>query len=182
MKELKFKLLLISLFTLVISQVFVSAASVFGEGSILAPIMHYVFGIAPGTAGNEMAILFAVWLIFFVAASDIISLFTMFATFISWLIGFGLAIILANTGANLQIAKSMFGLAATMGTIGIAIILIGGFIAAMLFHFGVTWALHWLIRARIAKKAATGHQLIIEGAKSFKDVGKITVDGNVFNT
>lgn len=159
-------------FALILTSNLVSAATIFGENSVLGPIMKYVFGITGAMPGNEMAVMFAVWVIFFVAASDIISIFTMFNTAIAWFIGFALAIIMANTTATYAIAKSMFGLAATMGAIGIALILIGGFLAAMLFHFGSNWAASWLMRARMARRAALGTEDIREGFAAAATVGR----------
>lgn len=171
------KIFVLVFLLLILTQVLVLAADapvpagIWGEKSILGPIMKFVFGITGDMDGNEMAIMFAVWLIFFLAASDIIRVFTMFNAGIAWFIGFALAVILANTTANYQIAKAMFGLAATMGTIGIALILIGAFLAAMLFHFGVSWGAGWLIRARIAAKANVSGEEIVQGFRLARRVG-----------
>jgi hypothetical protein len=77
-----------------------------------------------------------VFAILFFALSDIVTLFGKFNETTSWVIGFGLAVI-AGVSGGIEIIAGIFKFTATVGAVGIALMVIGAILAAVVLNLGI---------------------------------------------
>lgn len=143
-------------------------------------LLGLAFNIGGTTTIEILVILLAIFLIMFVAISDILQMFSTFSTPIAWIIGFALALIASFSGIVNQIAV-IFGLTAGLGAIGIGIIILGSLFSAVTLNLGVGGAIRtWRIERQneiTAFKGSKGRQIMAEGARTFKMMGKETTEG-----
>lgn len=142
----------------------------FGGEGILGQITKFVFGYE-GTDIKQGIVVMAVWMIIFVALSDLVAVFTAFSTFVSWIIGFGLAVIAANTGVISGMALWAFGFVAVAAAWATVLIILSALIAAVVVHTGFNKFKTWienrntLMKSSIAAARVKGFIDIAEEAQ-----------------
>ncbi|MBI5148462.1 hypothetical protein HZA33_02165 [Candidatus Pacearchaeota archaeon] len=179
-------LILIFLFLLVSQTTLIFAATtlfptdyskaLFGGEGILGNITKYVFGYEGGNI-REGIVIMAVWLIIFVAVSDMVSLFATFSSTVSWLIGFGLAVIAANTGFISGLALWAFGAAAALGAIATLVVIVSALLVAVIVHLGLGRFKPWLERRGVVAATAKGAAEAFAGIRVARGVAKAAEGG-----
>ena len=127
----------------------VAAAPVLGLGgdSVIAKIYNPLFGLQfPGADWKEIVVVSVIFLVFFMAFSDILASFSGFSPWVAWFIGFGIAMILALSRACLYTAIWMLGFLSWLGAAAIFVAIAMSFIAFALLHFGSMGIGKWVYR------------------------------------
>jgi len=158
------KLLIASLLIIMMVLPFVAAES------ILESLGKYVFGFSGIGETNEIVVQLMIWLILFFAFADIIS--AVFSPPSNWLIGFGLAVIAANVGWVSQMNVGLFGVTAGLGSFSVAAVIAITFIAFLLAHFGLSWAVDWMKRAKEQRQLRAGTSNVEAGIEGLAKAGK----------
>lgn len=140
--------------------------------SILENLGKYLFGFSGIGQTNTIVVQLMIWLILFFAFADIISI--VFSKPANWLIGFGLAVIAANVGWVSQMNEGLFGVTAGLGSFSVAAVIGITFVAFLLAHFGLSWAVDWIQRAKTVRAIRQGRMSAKEGLKTLKEIGKET--------
>ena len=135
-------------------------------------LLDTVFGLGQISTAQTFFIYLAIFLIIFVASSDILQTFTTFSPMVSWVIGFALAIIVAVSGATASLALFVFGAVAAFGAIAIAIVIGSGFFVALVVHLGLSGLSEWIQKRNIMMRAAKGEATAEAGLRTLKGVGK----------
>lgn len=165
-----FLILLTSQLTLVLAAPFADA--LFGGEGILGNLVKYVFGYEGGNIRQGIVVM-AVWLIIFVAISDMVAVFTAFSSFTSWMIGFGLSVIAANTGVVTGASLWAFGFAAAAGAWVTAAIVISALLAALVVHWRIGgWLQGWVLKRKVLLNASKGGTRVATAIKQLKEIEK----------
>ena len=110
------------------------------------------------------------------AFGDILSGFTMFSTWVSWIIGIGLAIVGILTGFVRWLAVLLLQIGAGFGVVSVFIAIGTAFLAFALMHIGpVHWLKKGLTWAKARQKglsAYTSTETVKTGFRALKAVGK----------
>jgi len=159
------KLLLASLLAIMIVLPFVMATPV------LETIGTTIFGFSDTfSQPNLVVIQLMIWLILFVAFADILEV--VFSDITRWIIGFGLAVIAANAGWVSQLNSYMFEATAALGSFSVAAVIGITFVAFLLAHFGLGWAVSWITNAKRIKALREAKFKIKAGANALAEVGE----------
>ncbi|MCX8193912.1 MAG: hypothetical protein N3G19_00925 [Candidatus Pacearchaeota archaeon] len=150
-----------------------------GQGTILeTPVslgwISQVFGLVDPTTWGEFLIVLTIFLMFFVAFSDIIQGFTAFSKPAAWTIGFGLAVIGALTKGCLIVAKFLLTITVWAGTFSMVVALITGFFAFALIHLGITSMFRWVLRRKVMIQAMKSAEEPGEAWGKLKEFQRIT--------
>lgn len=136
---------------------------------------NWVTGAAQAsTKVGAVIIYIMIWLILFVAFSDIVSLFSPFTEWVGWVIGLALAIIAAQLRWIYSMAAWMASATAAFGAIGVFISIIVSIVAATLLGFGTASLRKWAVQRKLAiqqVKGLSGRAKAVEGLKAMKDIG-----------
>jgi len=140
----------------------------------LSSVAQIILGMPLDATTLESLILFlAIFVILWVAISDILSTFSTFKATISWIIGFALAVVAGMTHTIAGIAQIM-GLTAGIGAIGTALIVLGTFISAVTLNLGIgSYVRRWRMERQAeieAFKTETGTAKVSEAIKGLKKV------------
>ena len=162
------RLILASLLAIMMVLPFVMAAT---SNSLLQDFGEKIFGFTGFGTPNEAITQLMVWLILFVAFSDILQF--VFSDLSRWLIGLALAVIAANTGLIGKLSVFLFSFAAGLGAFSIAAVISITFIAFLLVHFGIGWAYNLLSNARKQQALRTAKFKIASGARTLADVSTV---------
>ena len=132
----------------------------------LATAVNAIIGpFATGSITLEGLVLrLAIFAIIFFGVSEIIMLFSTFTTATSYLIGFGLALI-AGVTKGINAIAGIFTVAAGLGALGIALIILGALASAVTLNLGIGG---WIRRWRMER------QMEIEAMKSDEGTGRVT--------
>ena len=93
-----------------------------GDTGFFASVINVLLGEGAMESWESLILHFAIFVILFFAFSDIVTLFSTFTETTSWVIGFGLTLIVSVTKMLAYIA-GIFALTAGIGAVGIAIII-----------------------------------------------------------
>jgi len=129
---------------------------------------------------SALVVHIAVFAILFFALSDIIHGFSAFSEMVSYIIGFGLALILGATGA-VGLIGGIFGVTAGIGALGIAIIVLASVFAAVVLHLGVGKSLQkWRLNRQMqieVHKAMKGSSKAADAIRGLKEIQKSMKEG-----
>jgi hypothetical protein len=158
-KKRIFTFLLLGLMFMSFLFVFVSAADTglmeISGDSLIARIYNPLFGLQfPGPNWQEIVVVSVIFLVFFMAFSDILANFSGFSGWVSWFIGFGIAMILALSRACLYTTIWMLGFLSWLGAFSIFVAIAMSFIAFALLHFGSVGIGRWVIKRQMMLKTA----------------------------
>ncbi len=148
-------------------------------GNIFNAIGKFVadaFGYTDIKAGSDwrfVTVLIVIFLMLFFAFSDIIEMLTAFSKPISYILGFGLAVIVALTKGVLALARVIFAVTGGLGAAAVAIVIIIAFVAFVLIHLGIKGLGGWLIRRRIYTEAARFGAVTKAGAEKLKQAARL---------
>jgi hypothetical protein len=121
-----------------------------------------------------------VFVILFFALSDIVTLFSTFSETTAWVIGFGLAVI-AGVSGGIEIITGIFKFGATVGAVGIAIMVITAVVVAVLLNLGIGGPLKKWRQARQTEiehfKTARGFGKLVDFVKGGKEVAEAAGEG-----
>ena len=109
-----------------------------------------------------------VWLILFVGFSDILHYFSQFSPWVSWVIGFAMAIIAANVGFIQLIVYWGVVALAVLGTIAIFVAIGFAFVAFICLN----WGMGWVLDRKAAMEAHRGRTDIAQGIQTFASAGR----------
>lgn len=144
-----------------------------------AKIFMYIFGVPiSSSAINEVSagiITLSVWLLLFITFSDIIASFSTFSKWVSWGIGFLVAVIAANLGFIVAITTWFIGLFAFLGTLSVVVGLTIAFVAFIAINIGVGKFAEWALKRRAtmsAHQAAAGGKKVAGAIEGLGDIGK----------
>jgi len=178
-----FSILLVSLLSCNVSAITVD--DVF-DNPLVSFITTVIFGMqdraeVESKIGNErmnaistFIVFIFTWLILFVAFSDIIKGFSPFSPLVSWIIGFGITVIMANFGF-IQLMV-IYGFGAVIGTLGIVGIILGILISIGVFvavSFGGNRLSVWAAQRRAGIDAARGKVGATEAASGLEALRKV---------
>jgi len=119
--------------------------------------LTYVFGIDSTKAQtvSALVVLIAVWVIFFVAFGDIVEKFGFFSQGIGWLIGFAMAIILANLNMYYSLLINLMSLFSFLAAWSVIAALGSIFFAMIVVYFGISPLGGWLMNRKAMYEGAT---------------------------
>lgn len=156
---------------LIFLMTFVAAAGII-EG-ILAPITNFLFGVNPVTESWQLVIIsIVIFSMFGFAFSDIISITTLFSKTVSYILGFGLAIIASLSGLTSGLAYWLFSITAALGIFSVVASLISAFVVWFLIHWGVGGIEQWLMRRKAYMQVHKKGTDVLSGAELLRQVGK----------
>ena len=105
-----------------------------------------------------------VFIILFVAISDLLTAFSTFSTGVNWIIGFAFASLIGVVGASGAAIRYLAG-TARIGALGIGLIILGSILAAVTLNIGLGgWARRWRLN----------RQVEVESMKTARGVGRVT--------
>jgi len=151
-----------------------------------ANVLRYIFGEPLYYTGiNAISagiVTIAIWLLLFLTFSDIIATFTTFSKWVSWSVGFLIAVIAANIGLVIKIATVLTGIFSFAGVLAVYTALGAALVAFVVVNLGIWRAKRWILKRRAmmasAKAEAGGAKLkgIIKGlgeaGKGLEELGK----------
>jgi len=148
-----------------------------------ASFLVYVFGEPVSVFGSSVVssiiVTIAVWLLLFVTFGDIISSFSTFHRWVSWVIGFLLALIAANIGLVVKVVVWAVGIFSFVGAASVFVGLGSAFVAFILVNLGVISAGRWLINrkrllsaAEMRSKAKAGGEQVRGTVEALRTIGK----------
>jgi len=139
-----------------------------GNPANLPGFLEGLFGVILGTGTNvtweELSIHLAVFMILFIAITDMVLGFSSFGEMTAWVIGFGLALV-AGATKMIGVIAGIFGVAAGFGALGVGIIVVAAILAAVVLNLGVGGPL---------KKWRTGRQIDIDTFNAERGFAKIS--------
>jgi hypothetical protein len=138
-------------------------------------ILERYFGLDPEAPIQVTVIWFILFIMFFFAFSDIISTFTAFSRFTSYILGFGLALITATTRLIAYLSLVLFSVVGGLGALAIAVAIGTAFVVFIFIHLGLGRFEKWISER---KKMIEAYEKITEakiGLQSMKEVGKETL-------
>jgi len=155
-----------------------TTAHKFSANSFVVKLSAIVLGIDVNGLTIESLILhLAIFLIIFIAVSDIIEGLSTFSQGVAWTIGFAIALVAGVTKIIAYLA-GLFGIVAGIGALGVALIAVSTIVAAVILNFGVGGPLRKWRQARQKEidefKAETGRSAIIEGVRTLGATGRAT--------
>ena len=130
-----------------------------------------IFGLISPITWGELIIVIAIFLLFFVAFSDIIATFSAFSKPVAWVMGFGIAVVMALTKTCLMAAAWMITWTAWAGSVSVFVVLITAFIAAVCVHLGFAGIAGWVYKRQLMIKAAKGGAQATTAIKHLKEIG-----------
>lgn len=144
-----------------------------------------LFGNDIFASWNSLIVFIAVFFMLLFALADMISSFSTFKKGTSWILAFGLGIIGVFTGAINMIIVKLFGGVATIGAIGIALIILWAIIIAVTTNLLIGWTGIREMRQQSKKKKnamagvkaigdnlRTAYQVNKEISKSAQEIGE----------
>ncbi|MBM3247346.1 hypothetical protein FJZ17_02285 [Candidatus Pacearchaeota archaeon] len=135
----------------------------------------FLLGITGSTTLEAFIIQLMVFLIIFVAISDILSMFSTFSSNVSWIIGFALAAI-AGVSGIVNTIVGILGITAGIGALGISVIIIGSLVAAVTLNLGLGgWARKWRMQRQLevdAIKSTKGANSAASAIAGLKEVNR----------
>lgn len=141
--------------------------------------LTYIFGI---TETNENAqtisafiVLIAVWLIFFLSFGDTIDKFGFFDKGVAWVIGFAMAVILANLNMYYSVLVNLMSVFSFLAAGSVIAALTSIFVAMFAAHWGITSMAPWIMNRKAMMLAAESKAggLELEGTiAGLKRIGK----------
>ncbi len=151
-----------------------------------ANVLRYIFGEPLYYTGiNAISagiVTIAIWLLLFLTFSDIIATFSSFSKWVSWSVGFLIAVIAANIGLVIKIAAVLTGIFSFAGVLAVYTALGAALAAFVVVNLGIWKAKKWILRRRAmmasAKAEAGGAKLkgVIKGlgeaGKGLEELGK----------
>jgi hypothetical protein len=140
-------------------------------------ILGYVFGFKPETPIEVTVIWFVLFIMFFFAFSDIIRTFTLFSPTVSYILGFGLAIITATTRATFYLAVGIFALVGGIGVLAVAVAVGTAFVAFLALHWGTGWLHDWIVRRRFLLEAHRKGAEVEAGLEVAAEIGRWAARG-----
>ncbi len=147
--------------------------------------LNYIIGKVPQylisstSEGSAAIIMIGIWLLFFLTFSDIATLFSTFNRYISWVIGFVLAVIATNLKAIAWLALVALAFTAGFGVLSVTVGLIGMFVVFILFNFGVKAVRDWIVarkEAELEMRAKIGAARGKAGLRVMKEIGDEAVE------
>jgi len=123
----------------------------------------FMLGIRGTVDISALIISLMIFLIMFVAISDILQMFSTFSEGVSWIIGFAIAGI-AGVGGAVTVVSQIFGVAAGISAAGIALIIFGSLAAAVTLNLGIGGRM---------RQWRSERQAEVEGMKSEKGASKV---------
>ena len=134
------------------------------------------WGIRPtGTGVSVLIVYIMLWLILFVAFSDIVVVFAPFSKpMIGWIIGAALTIIAAQLQFVFTLASWAAVILAYFGTFSVFVGIAFAFVAFIAASIGSEWLREWVVGRKIAMlktRAAEGSAEAKEGLKFLKELG-----------
>lgn len=135
-------------------------------------ILNYVFGIDSVKAQTVSAliVLLAVWAIFFLAFGDTIEQYGFFGKGIGWIIGFAMAVILANLNMYYSLLVNLMSFFSFMAAASVIFALLSIFAAMLVVNLGIGGAGAWLYRRRLYSEAAKSKADIEASGKTISSV------------
>lgn len=140
--------------------------------------LKYIFGITSETAQSTSAliVLFIVWGIFFVFISDMINKFGFLSeTWMAWLIGFGIAVILANFGFMFNLLINVMAIFSFAAAFSVIVALASIVVAMLAVYLGLSSLGGWVMKRKAmehATQAEAGGEELAGTIKGLKAAGK----------
>jgi len=133
--------------------------------------MYDIEGISQEYSITTAIILFVlIWLILFVGLSDALVIISPFSTWVSWIIGGAMSIIIANIGAIQYFVTFVVVILGFLGAVAIFIAIGMAFIIFM----GLGWGAKWALEKKAAWAAHKGRTDISQGIQTFLQAGRQT--------
>ncbi len=140
--------------------------------------LKYIFGIDNESAQSISAliVMFIVWGIFFIFISDSIKNYGFLSeTWMAWLIGFGIAVILANFGFYFNLLVNLMALFSFLAAGSVIAALVSIFVAMFAVYWGISGMGRWIMNRKAmdyAAKAEAGGQEVAGTIAGLKKIGK----------
>ncbi|MFA5485240.1 MAG: hypothetical protein WC260_03270 [Candidatus Pacearchaeota archaeon] len=133
-----------------------------------------LFGEEIFASWNSLIVFIAIFLMLLFALADMISSFSTFKKGTSWILAFGLGVIGVFTGVINKMIVSLFGGAATIGAIGIALIVIWAIVVAVFTNFiiGFTGLRELMKESKKKKNAMAGVKAVGSNLRTAYQVNK----------
>jgi hypothetical protein len=133
-----------------------------------------------GITWENLVIHLAIFMIIFFAMSEIVAGFSSFSETVSWVIGFGMALI-AGASKMIGLLAAAMGLTAGIGAIGIMIIILAAIGAAVILNLGIGGSMRtWRMKRQVdikKHKVAQGFETAAAGVRGAKTLAEAGAEG-----